>query len=201
MTESWKLEGHYMEACTCDAACPCTMLSDPTEGSCTALVAWHVDRGNYGKVSLDGLNVAFAVFTPGNMARKDWKAAVYLDDKASPEQRDALGAIFSGKAGGHPAELAKHVAEVKGVSAAELVFETDGRKGRLRIGKLGSADAEAIEGQGGQVSTIEGHPLAIAPGYPAVVARSSQARFEDHGIALDVKGKNALLSPFLYANG
>jgi hypothetical protein len=200
MTASWKLEGRYMEACTCEAACPCTMLSDPTEGSCTALVAWHVDHGHYGDVSLDGLNVAFAVFTPGNMANKDWKAAVYLDDKASADQQEALGAIFSGKAGGHPAELAKHVAEVRGVSSVKLEFETDGKKGRLRIGNVGSADAEAIPGQGGKVPTIQDHPLAIAPGYPASVGRTSHARFQDHGIALDVKGRNALLSPFRYAN-
>lgn len=198
MTESWKVEGRYMEACTCEAACPCTMLSEPTEGSCTALVAWHVDRGHYGKVSLDGLNVAFAIFTPGNMANKDWKAAIYLDDKAGADQQEALGAIFSGKAGGHPAEIAKHVAEVRGVSVVKLELEADGKKGRLRIGNVGSADAEAILGPGDQVATIQNQPLAITPGYPSSVARSTRARFQEHGIAFDVKGKNSLLSAFRY---
>ena len=43
MKETWKLEGKYMEACTCEAPCPCLMLSDATEGICTALVGWHIE--------------------------------------------------------------------------------------------------------------------------------------------------------------
>ena len=58
MAENWKVEGHYMEACTCEATCPCITLSPPTEGTCTAIVGWQVKRGRYGDVALDGLNVA-----------------------------------------------------------------------------------------------------------------------------------------------
>ena len=42
------------------------------------------------------------VHTPGNMAAKDWTAVLYLDERADPTQREALTAIFSGQAGGHP---------------------------------------------------------------------------------------------------
>jgi len=45
MSEKWNLSGTYFEACNCDAACPCVFLSNPTEGECTVLVAWHVDPG------------------------------------------------------------------------------------------------------------------------------------------------------------
>jgi hypothetical protein len=38
MSQEWKINGTY-----CEAACPCIFLSDPTEGDCTALVAWHID--------------------------------------------------------------------------------------------------------------------------------------------------------------
>jgi hypothetical protein len=68
---AWNLSGTYAEACTCAAACPCIMLSDPTEGTCTAIVGWHIDKGRFGDVALDGLNVAVGVHTPGNMAAKD----------------------------------------------------------------------------------------------------------------------------------
>ena len=198
MTEHWKLDGTYMEACTCDVVCPCNFLSDPTEGTCTDVVAWHIDRGYYGNVFLDDLNVALALHTPGNMARGDWKAALYLDDRANPEQQEALTNIFGGQAGGHPAELAKFVAEVRGVSTVRLEFETDGKQGRLRVGEVGSIEVEPLVGQGGKAPTIENAPLAVGPGYPAVVAKSRHARFNDHGIALDVVGRNAMLSPFSY---
>ena len=60
-TAAWNLSGMYAEACTCAAACPCIMLSDPTEGTCTAIVGWHIDKGQYGDIGLDGLNVAVGV--------------------------------------------------------------------------------------------------------------------------------------------
>jgi hypothetical protein len=199
MSDQWKIEGKYMEVCTCDAACPCTMLSDPTEGTCTALVSWHIEAGDFNGTSLDGLNVAVGLHTPGNMADGDWKAVLYLDDRAGSEQQAALGAIFGGEAGGHPAHMGELIADVRGVEVVPLTFETDGKRGSLRVGEVGEAEAEPLEGQGGEAPTIEGHPLAIAPGYPAVVAKSTRARFEDHGIAFDVSGRNSLISPFSYA--
>jgi hypothetical protein len=189
----------YAEACTCAAACPCIMLSDPTEGTCTAIVGWHIDRGQYADIALDGLNVAVGVYTPGNMAAKDWSAVLYLDDRATEAQRNALIQIFAGKAGGHPARIAQHIATVAGVETVSIQFETDGKGGRMKIGRVGEAEWQPIEGQGGGTVTIEGNPLAISPGHPAVVGRASSARWNDHGIAFDVSGRQAMVAPFSYA--
>jgi len=87
MAEQWKLDGQYLEACNCKAACPCIFLSTPTEGDCTAVVGWHIDKGNLGAVDLTGLNVAMAVYTPGAMHLTKWRAALYLDAKASESQK------------------------------------------------------------------------------------------------------------------
>ena len=39
--------------------------------------------------------------TPGNMLKgPKWKAALYIDEKTSPQQNDALIKIYSGHAGG-----------------------------------------------------------------------------------------------------
>ena len=199
MTPHWSLKGTYAEACTCDAPCPCTMLSDPTEGTCTALVGWQVTEGEFDGLSLAGLNVAMAVHTPGNMADGDWRAALYLDERASPEQQEALGKIFGGQAGGHPAELVGFVGEVAGVQVAPVTIETDGRGGRFRIGEVGAADWAPIEGQEGRAPTIHNHPLAIAPGFPAMVGRTREAAFRDLGIEFHTAGRNAMVSPFAYA--
>ena len=68
MAEPWKLDGQYLEACNCKAASyPCIFLSAPTEGDCTAVVGWHIDKGNLGAADLAGLNVAMAVYSPGTM--------------------------------------------------------------------------------------------------------------------------------------
>ena len=199
MSTHWSLNGFYAEVCTCDAICPCITLSDPTQGTCTALVGWHLDQGSYGEVALDGLNVAVGLHTPGNMAAKDWTAVLYLDERADPTQREALTAIFSGQAGGHPAAIAEHIARVAGVKAVPIHFESDGRSGHIRVGEVGEAEWQPIEGQGGGPVTVQGNPLAIAPGHAAVVGRARQARWNDEGIAFEVSGRQAMVSPFHYS--
>jgi hypothetical protein len=41
---AWSVEGTYIEACNCEAACPCIFFSPPTEGECKVVVGWHVDK-------------------------------------------------------------------------------------------------------------------------------------------------------------
>ncbi len=196
---SWKVEGTYFESCNCEAACPCVFLSKPSAGHCDALVAWHIDSGKFEDVKLDGLNVAFAVHSPGNMAESKWDVAVYLDERANAAQKDALTKIFAGQAGGHPSRLAAHVGKVLGMASVPIDYRADGRKRSLSIPKIADVAIEGLEGQGGAEITIENHPLCIAPGEPAVTAKSSRFKYEDHGQRWEVSGKNGFYSPFAYA--
>ncbi|MBW3619937.1 MAG: DUF1326 domain-containing protein [Actinobacteria bacterium] len=198
MTTSWNLSGTYFESCNCDTACPCVFLSEPTEDECTVLVGWHIEEGSADEVGLDGLNVALAVRSPGHMAKVPWTVALYLDERADGQQSDALTRIFTGQAGGHPARLASHIGEVLGISSVAIDFTADGRRRALRIGDVGSAEIEAIEGQGGGDVTVTGHPLCIAPGDPVVVARSTQLAYHDHGLDWELSEKNGFFSPFAY---
>jgi hypothetical protein len=199
MATNWSLDGVYAEVCTCAAICPCITLSDPTLGSCTALVGWHIDTGRYGDVGLNHLNVAVGLHTPGNMAAKDWVSVLYIDDRADEPQREALTRIFSGQAGGHPAAIATHIATVAAVRSVPIHFESDCRSGRIQVGQVGEAEWQPIEGQDGGLVTVQGNPLAIAPGHPAVVGRASRARLNDAGIAFDVSSRQAMVSRFSYA--
>ena len=130
---SWQLKGTYFESCNCNVVCPCNFLGAPTEGECTALVAWHVDQGADGEVSLDGLNVAIAVYSPGPMTETKWRVALYLDERASDQQRQSLTRIFGGQAGGHPAVLASFVGDVLGVAAARIDYQAKGRRRSVSI--------------------------------------------------------------------
>jgi hypothetical protein len=198
MAEKWSLRGTYFETCNCDAACPCVMLSDPTEGECTVVVGWHIEEGAFGDVSLDGLNVALAAYSPGNMAKVPWQAAVYFDERASQAQAKALGQIFSGQAGGHPARLAQHIGEMLGATSVPIEFRAEGRRRSLRVGDVAQAAIQAVQGQGGSEITVANHPLAIAPGYPAVVSRSESMRYQDHNFRWELSDKNGFYSPFSY---
>ena len=198
MAGQWKLDGTYFEACNCETACPCVFLSAPSAGECTVLVAWHIDKGSFGATALDGMNVALAAHSPGHMLQTKWRAALYLDERANAEQRDALTRIFAGQAGGHPANLVPLIGEVLGVKAAPIEYRAEGRRRRLAIGNLAVADIEAISGQNGADVTITNHPLCVVPGTPAVVAKSERVTYRDYGYQWEITGKNGFYSAFAY---
>ena len=196
----WNLKGKYFESCNCETACPCIFLSPPTEGECTVLVAWHIEEGKFGDTDLAGLNVALAVHSPGPMHEVKWKAAVYLDAKADEAQTNALGAIFGGQAGGHPAGLVSHVGELLGVAKADISFTAADGSRSIKVGDNFEMTIEAAKGQGGGDMTVSGHALAIAPGFPAVLGRSKSLTYNDHGYNWSYSGKSGQFSPFQYSN-
>lgn len=195
---SWNVSGSYFESCNCEAACPCVFLSPPTTGECTAIVGWHIDSGEFDAVELKGLNVALAVHSPGHMATTQWRAALYLDDRATEEQGAALGAIFSGASGGHPAVLGALIGEVLGVATAPIKFESGGSEVSMVVGEVADVKITAIAGQGGAQVTVANHPLAVSPGYELVTARSDNLRYTDHGYDWELSGGNGFFSPFSY---
>ncbi len=196
---SWTVTGSYFEACNCEAVCPCFFLGPPTSGECTAIVGWHIDSGEHDGTDLGGLNVALAVYSPGHMVETPWQVALYLDDRASQDQAEALGAIFSGAAGGHPAVLGAHIGDVLGVASAPISFEVDGDSRSMTVGEAVDVKVTAMAGQAGASVTIDNHPLAIAPSNTAVVARSEHLRVTGHGFEWELSDRNGLFSPFTYS--
>ncbi len=196
---NWTLDGHYLESCTCREVCPCLHLGHPTEGTCTGLVAWHVDKGVYGDTPLDGLNVVVALHTPGAMADGNWKVVLYLDESGSESQRQALGTIFGGEAGGHPAVLASFIAEVLGVEYVPIHYQSDERGVRLNVGETAGAVVHANEGPDGEPVTLHNHPFPVAPGKPLVLATSESLRHRAYGLELDTAQRAAAYSAFSYS--
>src|SRR5260221_8144920 len=94
----WKIKGQLEEACSCDAACPCWFNSKPTKMTCGGGQVLFIEKGNYGKVKLDGLAIATMGQSPEGQTMMNsfgnWKFSYnYIDEKATSEQRKALEAI------------------------------------------------------------------------------------------------------------
>jgi hypothetical protein len=196
---NWTVKGTYLEACNCEAICPCVVFSPPTEGSCTVLIGWHIDEGRHEGTVLDGLNAALLAHSPGEMKDGNWKVALYVDDRAEAAQSQALMGIFSGQAGGHLASLGPLIGEVLGARPATVSFDSGDQQFRLVVDTVGAIEIEAISGQAGGPVTVAGHPLAISPGATATVARARGDGPGDFGLTLDVNGKSALFAPFSYS--
>ncbi len=81
----------------------------PTFEDCAGVLAYHIKKGNYGDVSLGSMNVLALISFKGNLWSGDGSTkvslALFFDEKANEQPREALNMIFSGKAGGFMAEF------------------------------------------------------------------------------------------------
>lgn len=92
--EDFDIEGIALFQCQCTAyACPCQKNGAPTHGTCEAADFAHITSGRSGKIRLDGLTAG----NIGNLVDTNTPrlyATMYIDEKASPSQRDALTTIL-----------------------------------------------------------------------------------------------------------
>lgn len=171
------------------------MSSQPTEGPCHVAFGFHVDTGNFGGVSLDGLNVAMMVNTPGVMAAGNWSAAVYLDERADEQQQQALTAIFTGASGGTMATLAPLISKVLGVKTAPITFSKDGRSRSLEIPGVAHLSVHAAPSivPDQEIWATNAHPFN--PQGVAMAVGDEDSTWEDYGIRWDNSGKNGHYAP------
>jgi hypothetical protein len=68
----------------------------PTGGSCRGFEAVRIEKGHFGDVKLDGLNVALIYAWPDPIFEGNGQLQAIIDDRATEEQRAALATILYG---------------------------------------------------------------------------------------------------------
>ena len=168
----WSLSGDWFDVCKCNIPCPCTFAQTPSYGDCDGVLVYHIKKGQYGEISLDELNVLALSYFKGNIWSGNTKAdiAVFFDERANKEQRNALNMIFTGNAGGFMAEFAKLIGEVRGIEFAPINFEVadDLAYWSAEIPGKVMAKGEALTGpmtpRGKRVQTINAPGSEVGPG-------------------------------------
>jgi hypothetical protein len=130
-----ELTGQYIEARTTDVwTGPCFANADVNLGGKHAIMAWKIDKGQWDKVSLDGLSVVAVLAASDTLGTKqtgDGKAVLIVDERASREQKDALTAFAKQQAG----ELLRNIVAVRGVRVELSVCDcAEGGCGTLQAG-------------------------------------------------------------------
>jgi hypothetical protein len=193
----YQFEGTLLEACNCDVLCPCWIGEDPDNGTCSSVVAYHLDSGSIRGVDVSGLTLANVVFIPGNVLAGNWKALLYVDENASDEQVEALVDAFSGKLGGPLADLAQLIGEQLGVVQAPISHEVVEGRGTLRVGDdTVVAEMEPYRGADGSITTLQNSIFSTVPGSPAWVGKASRfaVNMPDQGWTYEFTGRNAIQS-------
>lgn len=141
----WHIEGHYILACNCDYGCPCNFQAPPTTGFCEGLIGFHVTRGALGNVALDGRSAFLAVKWPGAIHHGGGIGHAYVEAAATPDQRDALGTIISGKAGGPWGMFASTMRDIAGPEVVAIATSVAGKDTTVSIGDRAAIRFRAIQ--------------------------------------------------------
>jgi hypothetical protein len=127
------------------------------------VLVFHIDSGEVEGVDVSDLTVATLADTPQVMAEGEWRVGLFMDEAASQEQADKLGAVFSGQLGGPMELLSPLIGEMLGMEIAPMEYVDENRRHRVRIGEfvdIGVEDFVPPQTPEGEVSKVTGvfHP-------------------------------------------
>ena len=188
----WTIKGELILNCNCTVFCPCVVSlgkHPPTEGYCQAWVGIRIDDGRYEGIDLSGFNIGMLMDIPGNMGRGNWKAAAYIDDRASHAAYEGLLKIFTGQARGTTGLFGVLVSEFLGAERAPVSFETEGKTRRLMVGKKIQGAVVPVEGHKGEDIVVTNTEYWMGP--DITVAKATQGRVRAFGRVWDFDGRSA----------
>lgn len=196
---TYKIQGKLLEVCDCNVLCPCWVGEDADGGTCSTIVAWHIDQGLISGEDVSGLTVAVTAFIPGNILEGNWRAVVYIDKKASAAQEAALLDLYTGKLGGPVADLVSLIGEVVAVERAHIIFTVHNGEGTIKISDAIWATLVPFEGPTGTSKLVD-TVFSTIPGAPAYVGKATDYKMDQPllGINLDLQGHNAIQGAFLF---
>jgi hypothetical protein len=145
---SWRIAGEQIANCNCVWACPCQFNADPNTGHCEAVVTWDIQEGNFGETPLDGVRYTRLYHWPGAIHEGNGTRQMIVDEKATPEQREAVEAMESGEHGGGYFEIFANVCPNRRDTVyAPIEFELDRerRRASVRVGDIAESRAEPIK--------------------------------------------------------
>ena len=204
-TPSWSIDAEYFENCNCDVVCPCEisalgfLQARPDQGHCDVFLMFHINTGTFGEVQLDDLNVMLAARAPGPMIEGNWTAAIYLDERATGEQQQALGAIFGGAAGGPMSALVPLIGTNLGAKLVPIEYRNEGRRRSARISNILDVTIEAVPSYKEDAVVIKQNANPLFEGADWVQASGVTSSYRDYDFDWDNAGKCADYATFRWA--
>ncbi len=201
---SYDITGKYYETCACSVSCPCASNATlPTEGHCDGVSLVHIDKGMVGKTKMDGLNLAIVLRSPkGQKVLDSFEKGemdlftIYLDDKASAEQKEAMNTLIPALFG---------TGEIKGSKPPQwspMALEVNGDVAKYSIdgGKKLSFEIEDVvvptktkygkdNPKGNRIVLTNSAPFPWVTGITQGISKSFH--YEDYGTKWDYSGRNA----------
>jgi len=187
---AWQIAGTYFETCSCEVVCPCTasLSLGADYDRCNVTLVFHVTDGDVEGTDVSGLTVAAVADTPKVMSEGNWRLGVFIDESASDEQAEKLGAVFGGQLGGPMQALGPLVGENLGVERAPIEVHEEGLRHSVKIGDAVDFEIEDVVSFGvesGEPARLTGifHPA----GSELTIAKATRSSISAFGISYEGK--------------
>ena len=134
------ITGDYVEARTASVfAGACHYNGELTTAGCEAEMVWHINKGAWNGVSLDGLNAMAAVVSETNLGlcKAQKRSVLYIDAAATTEQATALTAALKTKA-------AAALGEVTSVKRVSIAFKRESENFRIEAAGVSQLSVDAL---------------------------------------------------------
>ena len=205
VAQNWRVAGSYFEGCNCEAICPCRSVhgqpgGPSTYGLCFGVLSWHVLEGHAGDLDLSDLMVVMTLrYRDEVQPSTTWEVVLYVDDRASDEQHEALATIFLGQAGGTVAnQYGPAIGDVHIVRRARIRLEHVAPRKRIDVAGYVIVEAEGA-------ASDENDVRCGIPGYdhPGTELCGEVLHSNDEFLRFDVRGgrKASFASDFDYRSG
>ena len=137
--------------------CPCWFgPAEPDQGWCSGALVFDVERGNADGLDLSGNTVVLLADWPGDFWAGNGTARLYIDERATPEQRQALEAIFSGQQGGPMGAVSAAVISKWLPAQTAPITVIWGDTTTASVGEVGQITSNLLKNEAGQPATVHG---------------------------------------------
>ncbi len=196
-TRAQQIHGDYIESRNADVYTGhCYAMSELNLAGDQAILAWRVAKGEWEGITLDGLSVVGVARASGTLGSPyvetpTAKSVLILDEKATPEQRQALQSFVRAMSGG----LFKDVVRTE-IAPIRLELDFMGEHpsgGRLEAGSIASIVARSLTAKDhicGNEQTYYS-PLSTTAHSMPVVASLDQFKGEGLGVSWTLREKRS----------
>jgi len=167
----------------------------PSYETCDFALSWWIKKGHAGATDLADLKVVMVgrwKTTAGN----PWYVVLYVDERATAPQKEALTAVFLGRAGGSPARsYSGNIVEVHAVESAAIELDHTPVKQRIDVPPfLTVKTREAVPHDFTVTCGIPGHD------HPGQEIRAEIFRYQGAPYTWEFTGRCGFFTDFAYSS-
>ena len=192
--------GDLIEACSCFAPCPCWVADDPDGGACWSFTGYYVRSGTSRGVDISDLSLISLVQIPGHVHDGNWREVLFVSDKATDEQHEALLDAFQGRLGGPLADLAALIGDRVATYRVPIEYTIEDGRGAVRVahpsgeGYAIDTAMEPYRGPDGEPTRLFNSAWSTIPGNEALLGKASHNNISvpEHDMVWSYEGRNSI---------